>query len=143
MTINQVSVFLENESGRLAEATAALDAHAIDIRALSIADTTSFGVLRLIVSEPDKAAQVLRDAGFTVNQTKVVAVKLEDVPGALNSVLQVLKATNVNVEYVYAFIARKQDAAYVILRVEKPDEAAASLQNAGFTLIPAAALYNL
>ena len=143
MLINQVSVFIENESGRLADATAVLDKHGIDIRALSIADTTSFGILRLICNAPDKAMRVLRDDGFTVSQTQVIAVKLDDVPGALNKVLQAVKGMGIDVAYAYAFITHKQDDACVILRVEQYEQAVLLLQQTGFELLPASEIYDL
>ncbi len=143
MIISQISVFVENEFGRLSDVTEILTANQIDIRALSIADTTNFGILRLIVNAPEKALQVLREEGFTVSLTKVIAVRLEDTPGSLNNVLQALKKSDVSVEYAYAFITRKADDAYVILRIEDLDNAIAVLLREGFTLMAASQIYQL
>lgn len=118
MTINQLSVFVENKPGRLAEITAMLEQHGIDIRALSIADTTHFGILRLIVDAPGKAEELLKEAGFTVSLTKVVAIGVADRPGGLARALAILSDNQVSVEYMYAFISREQNTAYVLLRVD-------------------------
>lgn len=118
MTVKQLSVFVENRPGSLAEITAVLQQTGIDIRALSIADTTNFGVLRLIVDRPAAASEALRDAGFTVSLTKVVAIGVNDCPGGLCAALAVLAQAGITVEYMYAFISREQGTAYVILRTD-------------------------
>lgn len=118
MTVKQLSVFVENRPGSLAEITAALHHAGIDIRALSIADTTNFGVLRLIVNRPAAASEALRNAGFTVSLTKVVAIGVSDCPGGLSTALGVLAGAGITVEYMYAFISREQGTAYVILRTD-------------------------
>ena len=143
MPIKQLSVFVENEFGRLSDITQTLTDHAIDIRALSIADTTHFGVLRLIVSDPDRALQVLKDNSFAVSLTQVAAVRLDDEPGALNKVLQALKRHDIGVEYAYAFITRKADDAYLILRVEHLNDAVKALEREGFALLPESDVYAL
>ena len=104
MKVEQISVFLENKAGRLAEVTRVLGEAGINIRALSLADTTDFGILRLIVDQYDKAREILKDKGFTVGKTEVVAVEVPDRPGGLGLVLQILAASGVNVEYMYAFV---------------------------------------
>lgn len=141
MTIKQISVFVENKPGRLAEITGIVSGAGVDIRALSIADTADFGILRLIVSDPVKAISHLKEAGLTVNLTDVLAVELDDKPGALHRVLELLSAGGVTVEYAYAFITRKDMGAYVILRVEKPDGAAALLEKGGVRLLDSAEVY--
>jgi hypothetical protein len=128
-------VFIENEPGRLADVSRILADNHIDIRALSLADTADFGILRMIVSKPDEAVENLRKNNFNANKTKVIAVKLEDTPGALNTVLQFLKSKNISLEYTYAFISRIKDSAYLILRIEDIKEAADALLKNGFSLM--------
>jgi hypothetical protein len=111
MFIKQLSVFVENKSGRLAEITAILAKANIDIRALSIADTTDFGILRLVVDRPDEAEKTLREAGLTVTLTDVLAVGIPDKPGGFASAMKVLAAENIGIEYMYAFVARAADRA--------------------------------
>jgi hypothetical protein len=143
MIIKQVSIFVENRPGSLQEITAVLKDHDIDIRALSIADTTDFGILRMIVGEPEKAAEILNKAGFMVSVTSVVAVGLEDKPGALHGVLEILYNEGISVEYAYAFITRKSDGAYVILRVEDIQRAAEALKKGGVRVICSEELYSI
>ena len=135
MTMKQISVFVENRPGRLCEITAILKNACIDIRALTIADTTDFGILRLIVDEPDAALKALKDAKLTVSITNVIGVCLRDEPGGLNAALEVLHAAGVSVEYCYAFISHSSDAAHVILRVDRTPEAIEALSAAGFTFL--------
>ena len=127
MKVRQISVFLENTSGRLAQVTKILGANSINIRALSLADTTDFGILRLIVNEPSKALTVLREAGLTVRATEVIAVEVTDQPGGLASVLQELEDKAINIEYMYAFVGKAEEKAIVIFRVEEIDRAVALL----------------
>ncbi|NPV45351.1 MAG: amino acid-binding protein [Armatimonadetes bacterium] len=115
--VQQVSIFLENKSGRLAEVCTTLGAHDINIRALCIADTSDFGILRLIVNDPAKAASVLQQAGFSVGQTSVIALQIPDRPGGLGGVLEKLEAVGINVEYMYAFFVRREGDAVVLFRV--------------------------
>ena len=143
MLISQISVFVENKPGRLSEITGYLAEAGIDIRAFSIADTTDFGILRLIVSDPEKAAAVLKDNGITVSKTQVVAVKIHDTPGALHDILVTLHKAGISVEYAYAFITRSRDDAYVILRIENLQEAIEILQKAGVPFLMAAEAYAL
>lgn len=142
MTIYQISVFVENRLGRLSEITGVLARENIDIRALSIADTSDFGILRLIVDQPDKAVQALRDAGISVKKTEVVAVRLSDRPGGLHEALVKLGENGITVEYVYAFIT-KSDAAYVILRVEDNQKAAEVLRDSGYETLKDSDIYGL
>lgn len=122
MKVIQISIFLENTGGRIAEATSILAEAGINIRAMSLADTTDFGVLRLIVSDVDKAEKALKDQGFAVGKTNVVAVQVEDKPGGLNRILQVLAKSEINVEYIYAFL-RDKDHAVMIFRFDNTDNA--------------------
>src|SRR3974377_1387822 len=104
MKVKQISVFLENKSGRLAGVTKALGDNNINIRALSIADTTDFGILRLIVSDPEKAVNILKAEDFTVSETSIIAVQIPDNPGGLAGILQILDGSKINIEYMYAFV---------------------------------------
>jgi len=143
MIISQISVFVENRLGTLKEITAVLKDSDIDIRALSIADTTDFGILRLIVDDPEKAADLLKAANFTVSVTRVVAVGIEDKPGALHDVLEILSDAEIAVEYAYAFITRKHDGAYVILRVEDIERASEVLKNGGIHVLDGEEVYSI
>lgn len=123
MLINQISVFIQNEKGRLSDITTVLKENNVDIRALSLADTTDFGILRLIVNDPDLAVKVLKDSGHTVSITKVIGVIVEDKPGGLCEPLKVLRDYNISVEYMYAYIGGSKDKAVVIIRVDNNDAA--------------------
>lgn len=123
MSIKQISIFLENKQGRLAEVTRTLGENNIDIRALSLADTTDFGVLRLIVSNPERARQVLNENGFAVSINDVIAIEVEDKPGGLAKVLAILDRKGISIEYMYAFVNSKPNTAMVIFRVEEPAKA--------------------
>ena len=135
MTINQLSIFVENKPGKLAEITAILRDHDIDIRALSIADTTHFGILRLIVDRPAVAEQALKDAGFTVSLTQVIAIGVADKPGGLAQDLALLNEGGVSVEYMYAFLSREEKTAYVILRVDDNQKAIDVLRENGVAIL--------
>ncbi len=143
MKAKQISVFLENKWGRLAEATKILGENDINIRALSVADTADYGVLRMIVNDPVKAHKVLKSSGFTVTETDVIAIEVSDEPGGLSKALEVLRAENVNVEYIYCFLEKKTQSAILILRVEDSDKAIDLLKGAGFSLIKSEDLYNM
>jgi hypothetical protein len=131
MTVDQISVFIENKPGTLAELTGIVGDAGIDLRALSLADTADFGVLRLIVDDPDKAHKLLSAAGFAVSITRVLAVPITDAPGGLAKALRILADEKVSVEYAYAFITRKQGKAYVVLRVENNETALGILTRKG------------
>lgn len=130
MLIKQISIFLENKHGRLAKVTRILGNNNIDISALSIADTTDFGILRLIVNYPEKAKKILTDNGFTVSINNVIAVEVEDKPGGLSSTLEILDKRGISIEYMYAFVGNcESNNAMVILRVEEPENALEILKN--------------
>lgn len=135
MIIKQLSIFVENKKGRLADITDALSKANIDIRALSIADTTDFGILRLIVNKPDEAAEMLKQSGITVSVTNVIAIGIDDKPGAFSVPMRILSDADIDVEYMYAFITRKSEKAYVILRVADNDEAAKVLISKGVEIL--------
>jgi hypothetical protein len=119
MFVKQVSVFLENKSGRLAKVTRILGENNINISALSIADTTEYGILRLIVNNPDKAVEVLRKSGFSVRTTDVIGILVDDSPGGLAKVLCYLDENNIDIQYMYAFLGNVgKGKALVIIKVE-------------------------
>ncbi len=137
----QISVFLENKAGRLARVTRVLGEAGINIRALSIADTSDFGILRLIVSDPEKAYQTLKDAGFTISETDVIAVKVPDAPGGLASVLEQTSEANLNIEYLYAFFGTTGDDALVIFKVEDVAKARETFTQKGIQFLDDYTLY--
>jgi len=141
MKVEQISIFLENKAGRLAEVTRILGEAGINIRALSLADTSDFGILRLIVNEKDKAKDVLKSHGFTVGKTDVVAVEVKDQPGGLHEILGVLHKASVNVEYMYAFVQQSGSNAVIIFRFDNVDEAVRVLQESGIKVIDGTTLY--
>ena len=143
MTIEQLSVFIENKPGKLAESLEALANAQIDLRALSLADTSDFGILRAIVDKPKKALEVLSDAGFLVKSSEVLAIVIGDKPGGLASVVRLLSETGVDIEYTYAFVAHSRDNAYVIIRVDNNDAAVNILTKSGITLLTAKELYTM
>ncbi len=143
MVIKQISVFVENKEGRLAEITEKIAAAGVDIRALSIADTTDFGILRLIVDRPEETEKALRDEGFTVSVTNVIAVGIDDVPGGFAKPMRVLADAHIDVEYMYAFISRDTKKAYVILRVNDNETAAKALEAAGIVLLDEGGFYDM
>ena len=135
MKLEQISVFLENRSGRLAEITGVLARNSINIRALSLADTADFGILRLIVDRPESATRVLKEHGFTVGLTEMVALELPDKPGGLWGILTTLEAAGMNVEYMYAFVQKAAENAVLIFRFDEPEKATAVLQGAGVRVL--------
>ncbi len=135
MKVDQIAVFLENKSGRLAAITKALSDSNINIRALSVADTADFGILRLIVDNTEKATRVLKEEGFTVGMAVVIAVEVADKPGGLSRVLGVLHEAGINVEYMYAFVEKSSENAVLIFRFDDPDMAITVLQSAGIKIL--------
>lgn len=142
MYIRQLSIFVENSVGRMAEITKTIGEAGIDIRALSLADTSDFGILRLIVDKPDEAAKKLQEAGLTVSITNVIAIGIDDRPGAFSEVLAVLAEAGANVEYMYAFVSRYENRADVILRIGDDSKGLKALADAGITLLDEQTLYN-
>jgi hypothetical protein len=141
MKVEQISIFLENKAGRLAEVTGILGEANINIRALSLADTSDFGILRLIVNDHEKAKQILKEHGFTVGRTEVVAVEVEDRPGGLNRILRILFEAGINVEYMYAFVQQSGQNAVLIFRFDDIDNAVDVLTRDGVTVINGQKLY--
>ena len=143
MYIKQVSVFVENESGNMADVLGILGKNGIDISALSIADKTDFGILRLIVSDPEKAVSILKEEGMIVKLTDVLAVGIEDKSGSLANVLDVLKSADIAIEYLYAFIGKSNYGALVIIRADKPEEALKALTANNVSLVEAKEIYRV
>jgi len=143
MKVKQISIFLENKAGRLAEVTNILGKSGINIRALSLADTTDFGILRLIVNDIEKALKTLKDHGFTVGETEVLAVEVPDRPGGLGEILKIIQDAGLNVEYMYAFVERSSDNAVIIFRFDNADEATRVLLERGVTILNGKTLYSL
>lgn len=135
MAIKQLTIFVENKQGELVSITETLSKHNINLRALSIAETQDFGILRLIVNDEATAQKILSEAGYLIKTTDVVGVKIGDAPGKLSEALRVLGENNINMEYLYAFMARTEKHAYVVIRVEEIEAAEAALTSAGFKLI--------
>jgi hypothetical protein len=139
--VEQISVFLENKAGRLADVTRILAEANVNIRALSLADTSDFGILRLIVNDNNKAKEELKKAGFTVGKTDVVAVEVEDQPGGLSYILRILHKANVNVEYMYAFVQQSGANAVLIFRFDNLEEAIRILRDNNVRVIKGEKLY--
>ena len=137
MTIHQISVFLENRAGQLAEITSVLARHNIDLRAINIAETTDYGVLRLIADKPQEAASALLEQGFILSMTPVLAVSVPDEPGGLARVLEVLARENIDVEYMYSVFGQVDGRAHMIFRVADVEKLDAVLRASG--IVPAEA----
>lgn len=143
MKVNQISIFVENKSGRLAEVTRILGNAGINIRALSLADTSDFGILRLIVNDSARAIEVLKSRQFTVSMTEVVAVEVSDRPAGLADILEILEKEKINVEYMYAFVERSSNNAVIIFRFDETDRAIKALTAKGVTVLEGKKVYCL
>ena len=143
MHAQQISVFIENKAGRLAEVTRILSEAGVNIRALALADTSDFGILRLIVNDNDGAEEALKQSGFTVRKTRVLAVEVPDRPGGLHEILARLNDSGINVEYMYAFVRQSSENAIMIFRFDDPDAAVTVLTEKGFSVVPGEKLYTL
>ena len=143
MAIKQLTVFVENKKGALVSITDTLAENNVNIRALSIAETEEFGILRLIVNDEETAVKKLSEAGYLIKMTDVVGVKIGDAPGKLTAALNVVDKAGINMEYLYAFMARTERHAYVVLRVEDNAAAEKALTEAGFHLITDADILKL
>jgi len=142
MKVEQISIFLENKPGALENVTRLLKDANINIRTLSLADTSDFGILRLIVNDVNTTVKVLNDNGLRVSKTTVVAVEVPDRPGGLHSILEVLAKNGVNVEYLYAFVEKSGENAVIIFRFDAPDSASDVLLKNGFAVLPGEKLYS-
>ncbi|MGD9017287.1 MAG: ACT domain-containing protein [Desulfobacterales bacterium] len=143
MRAEQISVFLENKAGRLCEVTGVLAKANVNIRALALADTSDFGVLRLIVDDTENAKNVLKNEGFTVGKTDVLAVEVPDRPGGLHEILHLLQSSSINVEYMYAFVQQSGSNAVMIFRFDNTDHALKVIQENGLRVIDGKTLYSL
>ncbi|MBN1293492.1 MAG: ACT domain-containing protein [Candidatus Latescibacteria bacterium] len=143
MKVKQISVFIENRSGRLLEVTDILGKNNINIRALSLADTSDYGILRLIVNNPDTALKVLKSANFTLSETDVIAVEVPDKSGGLAEVLKILDSSGINVEYMYAFVEKSSNNAVMIFRIENIDRAIETLKNKKIVILNNEQVYSL
>lgn len=129
MGIRQLSIFIENKKGRLAKIAKIISSEGIDIRAISVADTSGFGILRIIVDDPDRAKNVLQKSNIIVSVTDVIAVEIKDKPGEFYRVMSILSDNDIGVEYMYAFISREKNKAFIILKIENEDKAVEVLKD--------------
>lgn len=143
MKLKQISVFLENRKGRLWKALNILSLAKINIRALSIADTSEFGILRMIVPQPEEAKKILEENNFVVKVNEVIAVGVSDEPGGLDEVLSALNNADINVEYLYAFVEKKGEKAIVVLRTDDIDAGIMALESGGITMLSPDDVYSL
>lgn len=143
MKVEQLSVFIENKSGRLSEATAILAESGINILALTLLDTSDFGVMRLIVDDTETALRAFKDSGFTVSKAEVVAVQVPDRPGGLHQVLSIIKKAGINLEYMYDYVRHMGNDAILIFRFDEMDNAIRTLKSHGVPVIDAEILFTL
>jgi hypothetical protein len=143
MIIKQISVFVENKQGRLYMLTDVLAKEGIDLKAMTIADTMDFGIMRCIVADPDNTLKVIRENNFTASITEVIAVEVPDAPGGLSKILKLLSDASISVEYLYSFVRKHKDNALIIFRVEDPNAAVKVLSGNGVNVLPGDELYNL
>jgi hypothetical protein len=143
MKLRQISIFIENRSGRLATITNMLGEAGVNIRAMSLADTSDFGIFRLVVNDSQKAIQILKKAGFTLSLSDVIAVKIADHPGELGRLLSILDKSDLNVEYMYAFVQKSDEFAIVIFSFEDLDQAIHAIQANGYTILSSSEVANI
>ena len=134
VAIKQISLFVENKPGRMAKVSKTLSDAGVNIRALTVAEAGDFGVIRMVVDDPEKGYQVLHDNGFTVSETEVLAVEMKDIPGGLYEIVNTLGKSDVNVDYAYAFVTTKAERAMLIIRVDNLEKARRVLTDAGIKL---------
>ena len=135
MQMRQLSVFLENRKGTLADLTGILMQHKLDIRAMAVFDTSEFGILRMVVDDPDKALTVLHQEGYVAKMSTIIAVEPDDRPGALNEIFQLLTTNDINIEYVYSFVMRKREMPYIVLKADDQERAVTLLLAAGIKVV--------
>jgi len=136
MIIKQISIFMENTTGRLADVTALLAKAGINLRAISIADTTDFGILRMVADNPDAAVKLLKEAGFTARETDVIGVEVPDQPGELARIMSLFRDEGVGIEYLYASLEHRKNKAVIVLKVDDIQAGLAMLEKHGFATIP-------
>jgi hypothetical protein len=142
MKVEQITIFLENKPGGLEKVTKILKDAPINIRTLAVADTSDFGIVRLIVDNVELATKVLKESGFTVSRTTVVAVEVPDRPGGLHSILEILAKENINIAYMYAFVEKSGENAVMLFRFDQQDAAIDVLLKNGITVLPGEKLYS-
>lgn len=142
MKVKQLSIFLENRKGRMRKALSVLEDNGVNIRAMSIADVSDFGILRLIVPVPDEAKELLEENNFLVKIGDVIAVEMSDKPGGLNAILKILDDSNINLDYLYAFVGDKKERAIVLVHPEDVDGGIKALNKGGAVIIPPEEVYN-
>lgn len=142
MLIKQISIFIPNKKGSLSELTDILIAHSIDIRAIAVFDTAEFGILRIVVDDPDRAIEILNKEGVVAKVSKVIAVEPEDKPGSLNEIFTILRDADINIDYVYSFIMRKKELPYIVLKVDEQEKAVEVLTAAGINVINKEEVYS-
>ncbi len=142
MLAEQISIFLENKAGRLAEVTRSLSDAGVSLRALSLADTSDFGILRIIVNDCEKAKDVLKKQGFTIRHTAVVAVEVDDKPGGLHKILELFAENTINVEYMYAYVQKDTANATMIFRFDDSDKAVEVLTKNNIPIVSGERLYS-
>lgn len=143
MLVKQLSVFIENKPGGLAPIIEALGKNDIDISALSLADTSEYGILRIIVNNPDKAADILRELGIVVKITDVLTVAMDDAPGGLAKILEIFVKNEINVDYMYAFVGTVTNKALMVVKVSDPELAVSALAKSGISTADAKDIYRL
>lgn len=141
MLIKQISVFIPNQKGKLAQLTDILVKNDIDIRAIAVFDTSEFGILRMVVDKPDKAIEILTKEGLVAKVSKVLAVEPEDKPGALNEIFEILSQNDINVEYIYSFVMRREQMPYIVMKLENQERGAEVLSENGINVVNKAEIY--
>ena len=141
MLIKQISIFIPNKKGSLSQLTDILIAHNIDIRAIAVFDTAEFGILRIVVDDPDRAVELLNQEGIVAKVSRVIAVEPEDKPGSLNNIFAILRDADINIEYIYSFIMRKNEMPYVVLKVDQQEKAVDELIANGINVINREEIY--
>lgn len=141
MLIKQLSIFIPNRKGSLSQLTDILIAHNIDIRAIAVFDTSEFGILRIVVDDPDRAVELLNTEGVVAKVSKVIAVEPEDKPGSLNHIFSILRDADINIEYIYSFIMRKKEMPYIVLKVDQQEKAVEELTANGINVINKEEIY--
>ena len=142
MLIKQISIFIPNKKGSLSQLTDILVAHNIDIRAIAVFDTAEFGILRIVVDDPDRAVETLKAEGIVAKVSRVIAVEPEDKPGSLNEIFSILRDADINVEYIYSFIMRKNELPYIVLKVDEQEKAVDVLTAQGINVVNKEEVYN-
>lgn len=143
MKVKQLSIFLQNKEGSLYDALEILTKENINIKALSLADTSDFGILRIVVDNPERGIEILKENNFLVKPTDIIAIEMNDTPGGLASILGIIKKNNIDLEYLYAFTHNKTDKAILLLHTDNLDELISSLEKENIVIVSAEEVYNL